>query len=142
VNPSSVLLLAGDGNERIKLENKIKEFNLEANVIMTGNIVNVNEMLSAMDVFVFPSLFEGLGMALIEAQANGLPCIVSDTIPDDAIITDLIKTISLNNDIKLWADTIINAKRNDSSVYWEKVIKEGYDVSLIGRNIEAVYENK
>ncbi|MDV3427266.1 MAG: glycosyltransferase family 1 protein, partial [Bacillota bacterium] len=105
VNPSSVLLLAGDGNERIKLENKIKEFNLEANVIMTGNIVNVNEMLSAMDVFVFPSLFGGLGTALIEAQANGLPCIVSDSIPDDAIITDLIKTISLNNDIKLWADT-------------------------------------
>lgn len=142
LNPFSVLLLVGDGDERIKLEDKIKEYGLEANVIMTGNVSNVNEMLSAMDVFVFPSLFEGLGMALIEAQANGLPCIVSDTIPDDAFITDLIKTVSLNNTAKLWADTIINAKRNDSSIYWKKVIKEGYDVSLIGRNIEAIYENK
>lgn len=141
LNPSSVLLLVGDGNERIKLENKIKEYGLEANVIMTGNIANVNEMLSAMDVFAFPSLFEGLGMALIEAQANGLPCIVSDTVPDDTFITDLIKTISLNNTTEFWADTIINAKRNNSSIYWEKVIKEGYDVSLIGRNIEAIYEN-
>jgi len=54
LNPSSVLLLVGDGNERIKLENKIKEFGLEANVIMTGNISNVNEMLNAMDVLFFP----------------------------------------------------------------------------------------
>ena len=142
LNPSAVLLLVGDGDEKIKLENKIKEFGLEENVIMTGNVSNVNEMLSAMDVFVFPSLFEGLGMALIEAQANGLPCIVSDAVPEDAFITDLIKTISLNSTIKLWSDTIINAKRNNSSVYCERVIKEGYDVSLIGRNIEAIYENK
>lgn len=142
LNSSAVLLLVGDGNDRIKLENKIKEFGLEANVIMTGNISNVNEMLNAMDVFVFPSLYEGLGMAIIEAQANGLPCIVSDTIPDDAFITDLIKILSLNSTMELWADTIINTKRNNSNMYCEKVIEKGYDVSLIGRNIEIIYENK
>jgi len=81
-------------------------------------------------------------MALIEAQANGLPCIVSDTIPNDAFITDLIKILSLNDTLELWADTIINTKRNNSNVYCEKIIKEGYDVSLIGTNIQVIYESK
>jgi hypothetical protein len=69
------------------VQEKIKELNLEKYVIMTGNVSNVGEYMSAMDVFVFPSLYEGMPLAMVEAQTNGLPCCISDKIPKDIYLT-------------------------------------------------------
>ena len=91
----AVLLLVGDGKLRSSIEKKIKNMNLTESVVMTGVRSDVPELLQAMDIMVFPSLFEGLPVTLIEAQASGLPCIVADTITPEVGISDSLKFLSL-----------------------------------------------
>lgn len=81
--------------------------NLEDKVVFTGAISNVHELMQAMDVFVFPSQAEGLGMVVIEAQASGLKCVVSDNIPNEAFISEeLIEIISLDTSEQIWAENL------------------------------------
>ena len=79
--PDSKLLLVGDGDEKEKIQEKIEKLQLQKNVLLLGARSDVNELMQAMDVFVFPSLYEGLPLTMIEAQAAGLPCVISDSIP-------------------------------------------------------------
>ena len=78
------------------LERKIRELHLENYVRMTGNVRNVPDYLNAMDVFAFPSLYEGMPLSIIEVQSNGLPCVISDRVPEDVFLTDLLQTLPLN----------------------------------------------
>ena len=75
---------------------RIRQLDISGKVILAGNQADVSGYLSAMDVFVLPSLFEGMPLALLEAQANGLPCVVSDTISGESFVTNLVKPVSLN----------------------------------------------
>ena len=75
-------------------------------LVLTGNCPNPEDYYQAMDILVFPSIFEGLGMALVEAQINGLPCYVSDKIPAEAIVTDNVFAIELNKGARFWAQQI------------------------------------
>lgn len=108
--PDCVLLLFGEGEDREKLQAQIRRLNLQKHVRLMGNVNNVDRVLSALDTFVFPSLYEGTPLALIEAQANGLPCIISDQIPDDACLTDLILRCSLSEP-NTWIRSILAASR-------------------------------
>ena len=81
------LLLLGDGHIKEELLSKASRLGIEDKAIFLGNKENVSDFLMAMDIFIFPSIHEGLGIALIEAQAAGLPCIISDTIPKEAVIS-------------------------------------------------------
>lgn len=83
-NPNSALLLVGDGEERENIRSLAAQKKLSDCVIFTGAVTDVENYLSAMDVFLFPSLWEGLGIVLIEAQTNGLPCLISDAVPQMA----------------------------------------------------------
>ena len=83
MEPEAVLLFVGDGEERESAEELVRSNGLEDRVIFAGSVTNVENYLGAMDLFVFPSLFEGLGIAAIEAQCSGLPVIASDRIPRD-----------------------------------------------------------
>lgn len=111
-NKKSVLILVGDGSLHSEIEEKVKKMNLSDAVIFLGTREDVNELMQAMDVFAFPSLYEGLGIALIEAQYSGLRCICSDEVPEEAKISDLIKSCSLNN-INEWKNAIINQENID-----------------------------
>lgn len=113
LRPEARLVLLGDGADRAALEQTSSELGLSEYVTFTGNVQNVNEYLSAMDVFAFPSLYEGMPLAIVEAQANGLPCVLSDRIPKDVFLTELVTPLSLEADSKSWVSALLRAKRGD-----------------------------
>ena len=124
----SILLLLGAGTEeeKAKLQNAARSCGVGSSVIFAGGVSNVNEYLSAMDVFAFPSLREGTPLALLEAQANGLPCIISDRIPKDAVLTDLVQAFSPDEGA-LWIDPVCEAKRIRPGDYGGIMADLGYD---------------
>lgn len=97
IRKDMVLMLVGEGPLRKKIEKTIADKNLQTKVKLIGVKNNVNEYMMAMDVFVFPSLYEGFGMAVIEAQAAGLPCIVSNNVPREVKRTDLVWFCDFSN---------------------------------------------
>ena len=111
--PNAVLLLLGEGTLRGAIERQVERLGLRDCVYMTGNVRNVADYLNAMDVFAFPSLFEGMPLSVMEVQANGLPCVLSTGVPNDVYLTDLIHSLSLEQPA-LWVDEICAAQRKDS----------------------------
>lgn len=136
---NSKLLLVGDGPLRIEIENQIADLNIKDRVILVGNKKNVEDYYNAMDLFVFPSLYEGLGMVLIEAQINGLNCVTSkDVVPNDVNITNHVKFVLLDDGIKEWNKTL---KKIDIIRYseLEKIKKSGYDVKEEVKKLQKIY---
>ena len=119
---------------------KVRELNLLGSVIFTGVIENTYAYLSASDVFVFPSKFEGLGIVLIEAQANGLKCITSDRVPIEADATGNVRFLSLEDE-KAWVNEMMNGKRDFSiaSEVGEKVKRAGYDIHEVASELTEFY---
>lgn len=142
INPKAKLLLLGEGDDRQMLETLIKESALENQVIMTGNVMNVHEYLSAMDVFAFPSIYEGMPLSIIEVQSNGLPCVISEAVPQDVFLTDLLTKLSLQADKAEWIRAICDASRNDSEKYSEIMFKTGFDNQMMLQKIYGLYEGK
>lgn len=136
---NSFLLLVGDGELKPKIEEKIKSLSLENYVIFTGIRTDVSNLLQAMDVFLFPSLYEGLPVTLVEAQAAGLPCIISDNIPKDCDITGLITRIPLNNDPEFWAKQILAAQILQRKDTHKEIIAAGFDISENAKWLENFY---
>ena len=139
-NKNSVLLLVGDGELKKSIQKKVKSLDLSNNVIFAGVSSEVAELLQAMDVFLFPSLHEGLPVTLIEAQAAGLPCIVSDRITNEIKITELITFVPLTNTPKQWASEVLyygeNFKRKSQH---SQIIKAGYDIKTTTKALEKFY---
>ncbi|MBD2387481.1 glycosyltransferase family 1 protein [Cylindrospermum sp. FACHB-282] len=111
--PKMRLLLIGDGSLRSDIEEKIIQIGLKDHVILTGVRSDVPRLiLGAMDVFLFPSLYEGLGLVLIEAQAAGIPCVFSDVIPEEVdVLQHLLQRISLLQPASVWAEAVIAATK-------------------------------
>ena len=140
--PDALLLMLGEGPDRPMLEQKIRDMGLQDHVIMTGNVSNVADYLSAMDVFVFPSLFEGLPLSLLEVQANGLPCIVSDGVPEDVFLTDLIRPLSLKQEKKAWLEEILAASRGDAQRYHCELRNSAYAVQVAMGKVYQIYDKE
>lgn len=137
LNNDAVLLIVGDGPLRKELENEIVKLKLEDNVILLGIRNDVPELLMAMDVFVLPSLFEGLGIAVLEAQATGVKCILSDKVPKEVDCGNC-EFISLNTDIRTWSICIlstINSKRNRCQLF------ETYNIKNCSQMLCEVYKS-
>lgn len=96
-NPNSRLLLVGDGELFGTVQQQCTQLGIRDAVIMVGSKTNTEDYYQAMDVFVFPSLWEGLPVSVVEAQANGLPCLLSDVITHDVDLTDKVKYLTLTN---------------------------------------------
>ena len=127
INDAVLLLLgAGEASEELRLRELARSLGTEDAVIFAGGVSNVNEALSAMDVFAFPSLREGTPLALLEAQVNGLPCVVSDRIPPDAFLTELVRPLPLEDETA-WIDAICGAARAGSQRWAERLAGQGYD---------------
>ncbi|MBZ9636627.1 glycosyltransferase family 1 protein [Clostridium sp. FP1] len=138
-NPNATLVLIGTGSEQERIKEKVVKLKLTNSVEFLGLRNDVADLLQAIDVFVFPSLYEGLGLVTIEAQASGLPCVISDTIPKEVSITGLVKCINLNDPIENWAEEIIesgNVKRQNTQV---EIIKSGYDISKNAEWLQKFY---
>ncbi len=105
INSNSLLILCGDGELESEVKRHICNLNLDDKVIFTGVVSNVNEYMMAFDFFLFPSLYEGLGIVLIEAQAAGLNIIASDVVPKEVDITNNIKFLPLTS-VEEWVNSI------------------------------------
>ena len=138
-NNNSILLLIGDGPLKKKIEQKVNNLNLSNNVIFAGTKNNVNDYYQAMDIFVFQSLFEGLGIVAVEAQCSGLHCFVSDGVPNEAIICNTIK-IPLSKSAKEWADIILEKTKNfERKDCFEFIKKAGFDIQETAKQIQNIY---
>lgn len=139
---SSVMFMIGDGKLREEVQDKIQEMGLQEKVHLLGNIKNVNEILNAMDVFLLPSRHEGLGIVLIEAQANGLPCYTSkDVVPEEARVTELLEYISLDDTYEVWGNECLNALKVTNSCrekYSEEVKRAGYEIEEVAVRLQKI----
>lgn len=135
------LLLLGDGPLVDEIKAKVKEYEVEDSVIFTGNVDNVFDYLQAMDVFLFPSKFEGLGIALVEAQACGIPAITSTGVPKEAKLTDYVEFISLE-DKQRWIDTIEYFSQLPKTDNTEIIRSAGYDIKSTAELIKNVFTQK
>lgn len=136
--PSALLMLVGDSAGRVQIENAAREAGLEDHVLFLGSRQDVNLLLSAMDIFLFPSHFEGLGIAAIEAQASGLPVIASDRVPRETGVTPMIEYLDLAAGPKAWASRIIDLSRNLPSREYRDELN-AYDIASTCRMLEHIY---
>ena len=136
----SRLILVGEGPKESRIKELVRNYGIVEKVIFVNNNGDIPSLLSMMDIFVFPSLFEGLGISLVEAQCNGLPCLVSNNIPDDAIVTDLVTKISLDDQEGKWIKGLLE-KRNfgDRERYAEIVAQNGYGMESFNRMMKEFY---
>ena len=139
IEPNSKLILVGEGELKDKIFDKVISLGLDTKVEFLGLRSDVNDLMQAMDVFLFPSLYEGLGIVLIEAQASGLKCVISNNIPLDGVLTDDVEVISLNNKASVWAEEILKYKmytRNNN----KNIIKTAnYDIKKNAKKLEQFY---
>lgn len=105
----TILIIIGDGPMRKDLERKIADFEFQDCIKLMGNVTNVNEYMQAMDVFILPSLHEGLPYVVVEAQSAGLKCLVSDQVTEEVNVTGNVKFLALTEDAKNWGDEINKA---------------------------------
>ena len=138
---NAVLLLVGDGSLRGRLEKRVNELGLTASVVFTGMRNDVPQLLQAMDVLVFPSVFEGVPMVLIEAQACGLPCIVSQNVHPQIKITDGLQFMSLQKPPNEWAKAVLALKGRKRCNTSGEVKRAGYDMRENAKALESFYQS-
>lgn len=138
--PDSRLLLVGTGELEPALKARAKALQVADKVIFYGVSDRVETLLWAMDVFAFPSRFEGLGIVAVEAQAGGLPVLCSEHVPQEARITALFHALPLNAGAQAWAEALVCSdaaeKPRDT---WQQVRAAGFDVEDVARKIERYY---
>ncbi len=132
------LLLIGDGNLKSLIEAKVQNLGIEKAVIFLGVRNDVADLYNVMDVFVFPSFYEGLGMVVIEAQVNGLSVVTSDGVSEETVVTDNIKFLSLQKVRDEWLDVIINAERKEIENNKDGLLKN-FDIKSESKKLEALY---
>lgn len=139
------VVLVGDGPDRDSIEKKIGALDLSSQVILTGGINNPQDYLSAFDIMVMPSKFEGLPLTLVEAQASGLQCVISDTITAEVDLTNTMSFIPLNSGAKHWGDVIRNLKPVNRIVQTDKNIRniteKGYNIISSAQQLVSLYKD-
>lgn len=132
IREDAVLVLVGEGELLEVVREKVNSLGLENSVIFTGIRKDIPELMSSFDLFVFPSFYEGMPNTIIEAQATGLPCLISDSITKEADITGLVRYESLNKSACDWANCVCkmewNKKRRNTT---EDFIQNKYDIDSV-----------
>lgn len=141
-NNNSILLLAGQGPLMEDIKNKVKDLNLDDNVKFLGQRNDANELYQAFDVFLLPSLYEGLPVVGVEAQASGLLCYLSDDMTKETKVLDITKFMSLNNTPEEWANNILDDvkkyKRIDTS---KEMTAKNFNIKEEAKKLEEYYLN-
>ncbi|MCL8206345.1 glycosyltransferase [Ligilactobacillus agilis] len=136
----SVLMLVGAGELKDIVEKKAHELGLAKNIIFCGLQSKTNKYYSAFDVFLMPSLYEGLPIVGIEAQSEGLPCFFSRNVSEQICITDNAHLIPLEESADNWAKLIVNSKCKNREKYAKLVHENGYSIQSTVNTLEKVYE--
>lgn len=148
INPNAHLLLVGDGPLRSSIESMVNNAGLSNNVHFLGVQKNIPEiMMGAMDIFLFPSLFEGLGIVLIEAQSAGIPSIYSDVIPSEAIVVSpLMHQVSLDQSASIWAKKAFEAYELKPGIVQKEslvsMIESSFNINTSIKKLQSVYEGR
>ena len=133
----TILILLGQGPLEENIKEKAKRLNIEDKVLFLGQKNNIEKYYQIFDLFLLPSLYEGLGMTLIEAQVSGLNCIVSNNVPKEAeIIKNKVKFINLDNKEE-WIQACLNAKIEDRTINKEEI--EQYSIKNKAKELEEFY---
>ena len=140
-NKDAVLCMIGNGILEDEIRRIAVHSGIENNVIFLGSRADVWRILNAFDVFCFPSLYEGFGIAVLEAQTSGLKCIVSDVITREVDVTGNVRFVSLKKPAMVWAEEILeNAHYNRKDM--TKIVKlAGYDIADSAGRLQKYYEN-
>lgn len=146
--PNARLLLVGTGPDFENISKLINRHPYKEKIIVYGETTYAEKIYSALDVFVFPSKHEGLGIVLLEAQISGLPCIASDVIPNDVVVGDRIVFLNLNDGLDVWADTVLKMNIQERNKFFEDNIDniQKYEITKNVQDLEKLYmkfhENK
>ena len=133
-NPDAVLMLVGTGEMHQQMRDKVRAMGLEDSVIFTGLRFDIPKLLCAMDVFIFPSFFEGMPNTIIEAQATGLPCVLADTITPDADITGILTYLPLSIPAEAWAEAALAAVAPERADTRSVFLEHGYDIRDVAKH--------
>lgn len=123
----SLLVLVGDGELKEMIKKRIHQLGISKKVVMLGNRNDVPELLQAADCFVFPSKWEGLPVSVVEAQAAGLPCFVSDTVTREVCISSLVQYFRIDQGTDVWVDAMRELRLNRKDVL-DDVARAGFDI--------------
>ena len=142
-NPEAVLMLIGEGELLEKIKAKTKTLGIEQKVLFLGARGDVNRLMCAMDMFLFPSINEGLPVSVVEAQGSGLQILSTDSISDDTAITDLFHRISLDLSAFQWAEHLNSlyqkSLKTDRQMYAKAVLDAGFDAKQVADNMLKKY---
>lgn len=141
-HPDSKLLLIGSsGDLEAETRKMVTDLHLDQSISFLGSRNDIPQLLWAMDVFLFPSLMEGFPLSLLEAQSAGLPCIISDGVPQESCVTDLVTRLSIYNKVEEWRDAIIkqSAVIRNRADYSQQIDKAGYDIVQNARWLQEFY---
>lgn len=138
----SILIIVGDGPNKEELISYAKDLQIFEDVIFLGSRNDVNELLQGMDLLLFPSKYEGLGIVILEAQATGLRCVISDIIPNEVDITSLVSRLSLDENPDVWANEVLKYNyhyKRETPTF--KFTENQYDMNGVIRRIRMIYTN-
>lgn len=144
VKPNAELLIIGNGPLESQLKEKCQELKIDDKIMFLGNRSDVADLYQAMDVFVLPSLFEGLGIVAVESQAAGTPILCSDKLPKEVEITELLKKKSLEDNAEEWAKesirlALVGKKRGNMK---NEIINAGFDILSVANDLQQYYLEK
>ncbi|RXJ45962.1 glycosyltransferase family 1 protein [Gelidibacter gilvus] len=140
-NNNCVLLLIGNGNLKDKVKEEAKRLNIYKNILFLGLRDDIPELLQGFDLFLFPSLYEGLPVTLIEAQASGLKIITSSTVTKEVDITGLITFIDLEKPEFHWAESVLNNINYNRKNTFNQIKEGGYDIFENAKKLQIFYLN-
>lgn len=139
LHPASRMIFVGDGAMRGAIEEKAEELGIQDKVTLMGVRTDTAALLQAMDVFLFPSHYEGLPIALVEAQCAGLPCLISDVITEDVTVTDSIRRLPLDGKVCQWAEEILTMGTWERQAPdYEAFRKKGFDIAQMIKKYEEL----
>jgi len=139
----AILIIAGGGPLENELKLECKRLGITKSVLFLGMITNVETVLQGFDVFVFPSIFEGFGMVVLEALASGLKCYVSDSIPKASNVTGTVRYLKLSESVEIWAEQILNTvdydRENESENAMNAITSHGYNIFHEAGTLRNIY---
>lgn len=138
-NKNAVLLLVGGGELETEIKGKVEELNLTEAVKFLGVRSDIHRLMQAFDVFILPSLFEGFPVTMVEAQAAGLPCIISDQVPPQCAITDNVEIISLQQSPQQWAERLLTYQNTQKQNTYETIVKQNFDIKANAKWLQQFY---
>lgn len=136
---NAILLLIGDGELRLAIEEKVQKYHLSDKVRFLGLRKDVKDIYNCMDVFVLPSWYEGLPVVSIEAEANGVYCLFSDHVTAECKLTNYVRFLRLTDSSAVWANAVLSIKSTRNPFASEEIRKAGFDINETSKRLFEWY---